>query len=199
MKWDISFNCYNTKKHQGFTMKKTFLSLLFLGTSLFAQEGEWLLGLDVGSTGTSISQGGTSISEDKRAIAYGAKVGFQEGAARIFLAYNHADKVETSQYSIESDSAYVQLDGFGEDFNIIGSAKARIYLGAHIGAYIPTLVNSGVESGNTSLMGGVETGIIFLLPARLELEFAYRHMWTQQDNDISINAGNAYTALNIRF
>ncbi|HFU74012.1 MAG TPA: hypothetical protein ENK65_00505 [Helicobacteraceae bacterium] len=181
-------------------IKNTFFSLLLLSSTLFAQDGQWLIGLDVGGTGTNITQNDTSISEDKKALSYGAKVGFQEGSARIFLAYNHADETTATDYTLASDSVYVQLDGFGEDFKVIGNATARFFLGAHVGAYIPDLALTGSENvTSTALMGGAQGGIIFLLPAKLEIELAYRHMWTSLENDITINAGTAYTALNFKF
>lgn len=195
-------NCYNTNKisRQTSKMKKTLLSLLLISSTIFAQDGEWIVGLDVGATGSNITEKGTAISEDQKALSYGLKVGFQEKTARIFLAYNHVDEISGTNYTLSSDSVFVQLDGFSEDFNIIGSADARFFLGAHIGAYMPSLDVAGSGNvGNTALMGGAQGGLIFLLPANFEIELAYRHMWTSQDNDITINAGSAYTALNYKF
>jgi len=182
-------------------MTKTFLSLLLLSATLFsADKGQWLLGLDIGSNGTNITQNDSSVSDDKRTTAYGAKIGFQEETARVFLGYNHVDEIKGSDFTLSSDNVYVQLDGFSSDFTIIGGIDARVFLGGHIGLFIPTLVNTaGTDVGKNSFMGGAQGGLIFLMPADMEFELAYRHMWTTQENDISINAGNAYAALNIKF
>lgn len=169
----------------------TFL-LLTLPFSLLADEGEWFLGLDAGGTGAKLSTGSL---EDSYSFGpeYGLKFGLRENNSRIYLGFTTANDIGSEVVSTKSP--YLALEGMSDEFKVIAKSTAKFFMGARFGASIADV--NGTNASAFSM--GVQTGLLFLLPADFEIELAYRHYWTYANKDSDFNAGSVYTGLNYKF
>lgn len=180
---------------------KSFLRIslpFLLPFSLFASDNAFFVGLDYGQSVANIDRGDTTF-ENGYVSQYGGKIGLREKNARVYLAYSAAQEYSDADYTLTHQNAYLALEGVTDEFHVISKAYAKVFIGAHAGAFIPDLKINDEDVGKTSLMGGAQGGLIFILPAGLELELAYRHFWTEQDESTYLNAGTVYTALNFNF
>jgi hypothetical protein len=172
--------------------------LLLLPFTLFGADSALFVGAEYGQTIANVKQNDVTL-ENGYVPQFGGKIGLREKNARVYLAYSAAQEYSDADYSLTYQNAYLALEGVSDEFRVIANAYARVFVGAHAGAFIPDLEIGGEDVGKTSLMGGAQGGLIFILPVGLELEFAYRHFWTEQDENIYLNAGTVYTALNFNF
>jgi hypothetical protein len=180
---------------------KFFLRLLLfflLPFSLPASDSAFFVGADYGQTIANVEQNDATL-ENGYVSQYGGKIGLREKNARVYLAYSAAAEYSDADYSLSYQNAYLALEGVTDEFRVIANAYARVFIGVHAGAFIPDLEIGGEDVGKTNLMGGAQGGLIFTLPAGLELELAYRHFWTEQEESTYLNAGTVYTALNYNF
>lgn len=169
----------------------TLLFLALLSHPLFAENGSWFIGLDAGGTGQTMSE--TAVNERNYAPEYGLKIGLQEENSRIYIGVTYADKIGSDVN--KTLNPYIALEGVSDAFKVIAKSKAKFYFGARIGASVADI--NGVSK--TAALTGLQTGLIFLLPADLEIELAYRHYWTFKDTATNFNAGTLYGALNYKF
>ncbi len=174
----------------------TFL-LLILPFSLLAEEAKWFIGLDAGASGV-------QLSEDENATRtygpqYGLKVGYIEENGRVYLGYSVASDLSTNV--AKTQTPYIALEGISNEFKVIGSATAKFFFGFRLGASIADIQSTtALETSTvTALMGGVQTGLSFMLPADFEIELAYRHDFTFKDDETNYDAGNIYTGLIYNF
>ena len=172
-----------------------FLSLFLLLTlplSLFADDSAWFVGIDGGVTGAKLSS--SEIKSDYEfGPEYGLKIGLQEKNARIYLGYTTADNIDGNVSS--TDNIYLALDGISDEFHVVARSTAKFFLGIRLGSSTADID----DKSKTAFMGGLQTGLIFLLPADLEIELAYRHYVTLRDKETNFNAGTIYGALNYKF
>lgn len=172
-----------------------FLSTLLLLTlpfSLLAEDSEWFVGIDGGATGVKLSHQDVNSSYEL-GPQYGFKIGLREKNSRIYLGFTTADNID-SEVS-KTQNPYIALEGISDEFKVIAKSTAKLFFGAHFGASIAE-VNG---TSTTAFMTGLQTGLIFLLPADLEIEFAYRHYLTIRDKETNFNAGAVYGGLNYKF
>ena len=168
-----------------------FLLLALLPYSLTAESGEWFIGLDAGATGATLSE----AASDERAygIEYGGKIGLREDNGRIYIGVTSASDISNT---IDNTlNPYIALEGLSDEFKVISKSTAKFYFGARFGASIAD-VNG---DSTTAALVGLQSGLIFLLPADFEIELAYRHYWTFNDELSDFNAGAVYTGLNYKF
>ena len=170
----------------------TTFFLLLLPFSLLADNSEWFVGIDGGVTGAKIS--GSDLNNSYAfGPEVGLKIGLREKNSRIYLGYTAANDVgdEVSK----TQSPYIALEGISNEFVVVAESTAKFFFGARLGASFAD-VNS---SSTSAFLGGLQTGLIFMLPADFEVELAYRHYWTYSNKDSDFNAGAVYTALNYKF
>ena len=173
-------------------MKFFMFSLLaLLPYSLIAESGEWFIGLDAGATGATLSE--ATSNERVYGVEYGAKVGLREDNGRIYIGVTSASDI--SNTISNTVNPYIALDGLSNEFKIISKATAKFYFGARFGASIADVNGESM----TAALVGLQSGLIFLLPADFEIELAYRHYWTFKDELTDFNAGTAYAGLNYKF
>ena len=170
----------------------TFL-LLLLPFSLFAEDGEWFIGLDAGATGAKLSNADLNSSY-AYSPEFGIKFGIREDHSRIYIGYTAAndigDEISTAQ------GPYIALEGISNEFKVIRHSTAKFFFGVRLGASFAD-VNS---SQTTAFLGGIQTGLIFMLPADFEMELAYRHYWAIRNDDATdFTAGTIYTGINYKF
>ncbi len=170
----------------------TLLLLTILPYSLCADESAWFVGLDAGATGLILSDK-TSADERDYAPEYGFKLGLQEENSRIYIGVTYADSIGPDVN--KTLNPYIALEGVSNAFKVIASSTAKFYFGARLGASIADIKGES----QTAALAGLQTGLIFLLPADLEIELAYRHYWTFRDTATDFNAGALYGALNYKF
>ena len=173
---------------------KFFLPFLFflLPFALFAEDSEWFVGLDGGVTGAVLSS-----SELNSSYAfgpeYGARIGLRDHNSRIYLGYTFADNIGSD--ISKTQSPYLALEGTSNEFTVVAKSTAKFFIGARLGASFADINGSST----TAFLGGLQTGLIFMLPADFEIELAYRHYWTYSSKESDFNAGAAYLALNYKF
>ena len=170
----------------------TTFFLLLLPFSLLADNSEWFVGIDGGVTGAKIS--GSDLNNSYAfGPEVGLKIGLREKNSRIYLGYTVANDVgdEVSK----TQSPYIALEGISNEFVVVAKSTAKFFFGARLGASFAD-VNS---SSTSAFLGGLQTGLVFMLPADFEVELAYRHYWTYSNKDSDFNAGAVYTALNYKF
>jgi len=171
---------------------KIFSLLLFLSLSLFAKDANWFVGIEGGTGGVAYMDNVKEIPR-KFGLQYGLKVGVVNEISRIYLGYsnvtNNSNKISATQ------SGYLGLDGVGEEFQVFSKATAKVFMGVTLGASNSTLQ----DEEENAFMGGVQIGLIFLLPADFEIEAAYRHQWSYKDKPTDFNTANPYVALNYKF
>lgn len=174
-------------------MKFLTLFLLFiLPHSLFADDAAWFAGIDGGVTGAKYTS--SEIKSDYEfGPEYGGKIGLQEKNARIYLGYTAADNIDGNITS--TNNIYLALDGISDEFHVIAKSTAKFFFGVRLGSNTAEINDKAI----TAFMGGLQAGFIFLLPADLEIELAYRHYVTLRDKETNFNAGGIYGALNYRF
>jgi len=165
---------------------------LLLSLSLSADDAEWFVGLEGGVTGVNLSDGSVKGSYEY-GPEYGAKLGLREGNSRIYLGYTAAEKIDPP---IErTHNPYLALEGVSDEFKVIARSTARFFFGARLGASIADINNTAT----TAFMAGLQTGLIFMLPADFEIEVAYRHYFTFKEKETNFNAGAVYGGLNYKF
>ena len=174
-----------------------FIPLILLSLlpySLIAESGEWFVGLEAGATGATLSETeSTENIERGYGVEYGAKVGLREGNGRIYLGVTSANDIGSTISS--TINPYIALEGVSNEFKVISKSTAKFFFGARFGASIA----DGNTTSTTAGLAGLQTGLIFLLPADLEIELAYRHYWTFRNSETDFNAGAAYGGLNYKF
>ena len=170
----------------------TTIFLLILPFSLFAENSEWFIGLDAGVTGakTSSSDINNSYSFGPE---YGIKVGLLDKNSRIYLGYTTANDIGSDVS--KTQSPYLALEGISNEFNVVAKSTAKFFFGVRLGASIADVNNLST----TAFLGGLQTGLVFMLPADFEIELAYRHYWTFKSEETDFNAGAVYTGLNYKF
>ncbi len=166
--------------------------LLILPFSLSAEDSEWFVGIEGGTTGTK-SSSATAESDYDFGPEYGLKIGLRDKNSRIYLGYTTADDI--GEPVDKAQTPYLALEGISDEFKVIAKSTAKFFFGARLGASIAD-VNS---TSTTAFMGGLQTGLIFMLPADFEIELAYRHYWTYKGKDTDFNAGALYGGLNYKF
>ncbi len=174
-------------------MKFSFLLLLIiLPLSLFAEKSEWFVGIDGGVTGAKLSS--SDIKSDYEfGPEYGFRVGLQEKNSRIYLGYTAADNIDGNISS--TNNIYLALEGISDEIHVIARSTAKFFFGLRLGSSTADID----DKSKTAFMGGLQTGLLFLLPADLEIELAYRHYLTMKEKEINFNAGSIYGALNYKF
>lgn len=174
-------------------MKYTALFLLlFLPFTLSAENTEWFVGVEGGASGAKFSS--DKIDSDRNyGPEYGIKIGLREENSRLYLGYSEAKytkgDIETAK------TPYLALEGVSDTFTVIGKSTAKFFFGVRAGASIADI--NGTDK--TAFMGGLQTGLIFLLPADIEIELAYRHYLTYRERETDFDAGTLYGSLNYRF
>ena len=173
---------------------KYFFTFLLLLTSLTlsADEGEWFVGIDGGATGAKYSDSDLNASL-AYGPEYGLKIGLRENNGRIYLGFTTANNIGDD--ISKTLNPYLALEGVSDEFKVIAKSTAKFFVGVRIGA---AFAETNATS-NTALLGGVQTGLIFMLPANFEIELAYRHYWTYSNSDTDFTAGSVYTGLNYKF
>jgi len=171
---------------------KIFSLLLFLSLSLMAEKTEWFVGLEGGTAGVKYAENVNDIDR-KFGLQYGLKVGLVNELSRIYIGYSQSDN--NSNKNSSSQSGYLSLEGVGEEFQVFSKSTAKVFLGVHLGGNSATLQGEQKDA----FIGGVQIGLIFLLPANFEIETAYRHQWTYNDTLTNFNTVNPYLALNYKF
>jgi hypothetical protein len=166
--------------------------LLILPFSLSAEDSEWFVGIEGGTTGTK-SANTTAGSDYDFGPEYGLKIGLRDKNSRIYLGYTTADDI--GEPVDKAQTPYLALEGISDEFKVIAKSTAKFFFGARLGASIAD-VNT---TSTTAFMGGLQTGLIFMLPADFEIELAYRHYWTYKGKDTDFNAGALYGGLNYKF
>lgn len=172
----------------------TLLLLALLSHPLFAENaenGEWLIGLDAGATGLVMTE--AAVNERNYTPEYGLKIGLQEENSRVYIGVTYANNIGSDVN--KTLNPYIALEGVSDAFKVIAKSKAKFYFGARLGASIAD-INGATK---TAALTGLQTGLIFLLPADLEIELAYRHYWTFKDTATNFNGGALYGALNYKF
>ena len=173
-------------------MKFLTLFFLLLPLSLFAENSNWFVGLEGGTGGVEYMDNSKDIPR-KFGLQYGVRAGVVNNTSRIYLGYskiaNNSNKISQTQ------SAYLGLDGVGQEFNVFDKATAKVFIGATLGASNSTVQDEKVNA----FMGGMQIGLIFLLPVGLEIEAAYRHQWNYKNVPSDFNTANPYIALNYKF
>lgn len=170
----------------------TTLLLLALPFSLFAENAEWFVGLEGGATGAKLNDLGRDGSY-AYAPQYGLKVGLREKNSRIYLGLTAADNI--GEDITKTVNPYIALEGISNEFTVIAESTAKFFFGTHFGASVADINNSST----TAFLAGLQTGLIFMLPADFEIELAYRHYVTVRKKETNFNAGTVYGALNYKF
>lgn len=168
------------------------LLLLILPFSLLAEDSEWFVGVEGGATGAKLNSLGSS-GNYAYAPQYGFKAGLRDKSARVYLGFTAADNIGDD--ITKTQNAYIALEGLSDEFTVIAKSTAKVFIGANFGVSMADVNNNST----TAFMAGVQTGLIFLLPADFEIELAYRHYLTIRDKDTNFNAGTFYGALNYKF
>ena len=170
----------------------TFLLLTLIPYSLTAESGEWFVGLDAGATGVELTD---QTTETERAYGpeYGLKIGLREDNGRMYLGVTSSNDIGT--VVSKTINPYIALEGISNEFKVISSSTAKFYFGARFGASIADVNTTSTTAG----LVGLQSGLIFLLPADFEIELAYRHYWTFKSTETNFNAGAVYTGLNYKF
>ena len=170
----------------------TTIFLFLLPFSLFAENSEWFVGIDGGITGAALSN-----SELNSSYAFGpefgAKIGLRDKNSRIYLGYTFANDIGSD--ISKTQSPYIALEGISNEFKVVAKSTAKFFFGVRLGASFADVNNSSTSA----FLGGLQTGLIFMLPADFEIELAYRHYWTYSNKDSDLNAGAVYTGLNYKF
>lgn len=167
--------------------------LLILPFTLLAEDAEWFIGADGGATTMRLTNSTTAITDYKIGPEYGLKIGLREKNSRIYLGFTSAQEV--GQEVKNAQTPYLALEGVSNEFKVIAKSTAKFFFGVRLGASIAD-VNA---TSTTALMGGLQSGLIFLLPADFEVELAYRHYWTYKERSTDFNAGAVYGAINYKF
>lgn len=170
----------------------TTLLLLVLPFSLLAEDSEWFVGIEGGATGAKLSTQNTD-SNYSYAPQYGVKIGLRDKNARIYLGLTAADKIGDDV--TKTLNSYIALEGISDEFTVIAASTAKFFFGTNFGASMAD-VN---DKSTTALLVGLQTGLVFLLPADFEIELAYRHYATIRDKETNFNAGAVYGTLNYKF
>jgi len=170
----------------------SLLLLLTLPFSLSADDAEWFVGLEGGVTGVNLSEG-TIKGSYEYGPEYGAKIGLREGNGRIYLGYTAAEGL--GQPIDRTHNPYLALEGISDEFKVIANSTAKFFFGARMGASIADIN----DTSTTAFMAGLQTGLIFMLPADFEIEVAYRHYFTFKEKETNFNAGAIYGGLNYKF
>ena len=170
-----------------------FFLLFLLPFSLHAEKTNWFVGLDGGATGANLSASDANTSF-AYAPEYGIKAGFQDEHSRVYLGYTYANDI--GSVIVQNQNVYIALDGVGRTFHVMGSADAKFFFGARLGASFGEFETEDI----TAIQGGFQTGLIFLLPADFEIETSYRHYWTYRSREESdFMAGAFAIGLNYKF
>lgn len=170
----------------------TTFFLLLLPFSLLADQSEWFVGLDGGVTGAELSSADLNSSY-AFGPEYGLKFGLREKNSRIYVGYTIANNI--GDEISKTQSPYLALEGVSNEFKVVAKSTAKFFFGVRLGASFAD-VNG---SSTSAFLGGLQTGLIFLLPADFEIELAYRHYWTYSNKDADFNAGSVYAGLNYKF
>ena len=170
----------------------TTIFLLVLPFSLFAENSEWFVGLDAGVTGANLSNSELNTSY-AFGPEFGLKIGLRDKNSRIYLGYTAANDIGT--IISNTQSPYLALEGISNEFKVVAKSTAKFFIGVRLGASFAK-VN---DSSEPAFLGGLQTGLIFMLPADFEIELAYRHYWAYSNKDSDLNAGAVYTGLNYKF
>ena len=170
----------------------TTFFLLLLPFTLFAENSEWFVGLDAGATGAKISHSDLNNSY-AYGPEYGLKIGLRDKHSRIYIGYTAANDIGSEISTTQSP--YLALEGISNEFKVVAKSTAKFFVGARLGASFAD-VNS---SSTTAFLGGLQAGLVFMLPADFEIELAYRHYWAYANKETDFNAGAVYTGLNYKF
>ncbi len=171
----------------------TFILLALLPYSLTAESGEWFVGVDAGATGVQLTDQ-TIETERSYGAEYGLKVGLREGNGRMYIGVTSSDDIGNE--ISKTLNPYIALEGISNEFKVISKSTAKFYFGARFGASVADSNNTTT----TAAFAGLQSGLVFLLPADFEIELAYRHYWTYKDDELTdFNAGAVYTSLNYKF
>ena len=170
----------------------TFLLLTLVPFSLTAESGEWFVGIDAGASGAKFVDPEIE-SERSTGLEYGLKIGLREDNGRMYIGVTSAKDINDG--ITKTTNPYIALEGISNEFKVISSSTAKFYFGARFGASIADVNTSSTTAG----LAGLQSGLIFLLPADLEIELAYRHYWTFRNAETNFNAGAVYTGLNYKF
>lgn len=173
-------------------MKLLYTFLLLIPFSLFAESGEWFVGLDGGVTGAKVT-GNDLNSSYAFGPEYDVKIGLRENNSRIYVGYTVGTDIGND--ITKTQSPYLALEGISDEFKVIATSTAKFFLGARIGASFAEVYGSN----RAAFLGGVQAGLDFMLPADFEIELAYRHYWAYANKETDFNAGAAYLGLNYKF
>lgn len=170
----------------------TFLLLTLVPYSLTAESGEWFVGIDAGASSAKFTEPEVEI-ERATGLEYGLKVGLREGNGRMYIGVTSANDINDG--ITKTINPYIALEGVSNEFKVISKSTAKFYFGARFGASIADINATSTTAG----LVGLQSGLIFLLPADFEIELAYRHYWTFKSAETDFNAGSVYTGLNYKF
>ena len=170
----------------------TTIFLFILPFSLYAENSEWFVGLDGGVTGAKLSNDDLNSSY-AFGPEFGLKIGLRDKNSRIYLGYTTANDIGTA--IVKTQSPYIALEGISNEFTVVAKSTAKFFFGVRLGASFAD-VNS---SSTSAFLGGLQTGLVFMLPADFEIELAYRHYWAYASKDTDFSAGAIYTGLNYKF
>jgi len=168
------------------------LLLLILPFSLAAEDGEWFVGLDGGVTGAKLSNADSNASY-AFGPEFGLKFGLRENNSRIYVGFTSANDIGSDISTTQNP--YLALEGISDEFKVVAKSTAKFYMGVRIGASFAEVDGTT----KTAFLGGVQTGLVFMLPADFEIELAYRHYWAYANKVSDFNAGAVYTGLNYKF
>ena len=171
---------------------KIFSLLLFLSLSLMAENSEWFVGVEGGATASKLTA--SSLERNyELGSQYGLRAGLRENNSRIYIGYNTSQKMGDDISS--SNNVYLALEGISDEFTVIAESTAKFFMGVHLGGAFSDINSSNVSS----VMGGAQIGLDFMLPGNFEIETAYRHYWTYSEDETNFTAGSAYIGLNYKF
>ena len=167
----------------------TTVFLFILPFTLLAESSEWFIGLDAGARISTSTINNSYIATPE----YGIKVGIIEKNSRIYLGYTVANDTASDVSKVQSP--YLALEGISNEFKVVAKSTAKFFLGVRLGASVSEVNNLSTSA----FLGGLQTGLVFMLPADFEIELAYRHYLIFNSNETNFDTGTIYTSLNYRF
>ena len=171
-------------------MKKIFITLLLLASSLLQAEGfDSFIGVQAGSTNLQFQE-----SNSQSGGSYGLRLGFIKDTGRVYLTGETAsiDDADLNSVAVNFDAITPRAYKFNDSFAIRG------FVGVH-GGYVQLKPDGFAD--DDGVMGGGQAGILLDFPADITIEIGYKGSWPALDfgTESVTSYQNAYLAFDYTF
>ena len=185
-------------------MKKIFYGLLVFFTFITnanASKYEMFIGAEAALSWADFT-GPNGNYENDGISTYGIKAGVIDENTRVYISYNYLDAFKDSSNREGNFQALtISTEAYTKIFNITENYPVSFFFGAHVGGVNLEVDSTFGTSDKSSLLYGLQAGIMTTSKSPINLEFGYRYSYSSfsdMNNDLD-QLAIAYVGINYKF